>query len=86
MKMDETGIEIGIDIGGTFTDIVCRRPGEPDTILSFRRPGLTLVMPSLMQSSNWHPITHRTLLGALFTARLWRLTQYWSVKALKQVC
>ena len=33
MKMDETGIEIGIDIGGTFTDIVCRRPGEPDTIL-----------------------------------------------------
>lgn len=27
-----TGVEIGIDIGGTFTDIVCRRRGEPDTI------------------------------------------------------
>src|SRR5258708_5011770 len=22
-------IEIGVDIGGTFTDVVCRRPGEP---------------------------------------------------------
>ena len=33
MTVDDPEIEIGIDIGGTFTDIVCRRPGEPDTIL-----------------------------------------------------
>jgi N-methylhydantoinase A/oxoprolinase/acetone carboxylase beta subunit len=26
-------MEIGIDTGGTFTDIVCRVPGEPDSIL-----------------------------------------------------
>ena len=24
-----TSVDIGVDIGGTFTDIVCRRPGEP---------------------------------------------------------
>jgi len=33
MTGDSPGIEIGIDIGGTFTDVVCRRPGEADTIL-----------------------------------------------------
>ncbi len=33
MTEDGPGIEIGIDIGGTFTDIVCRRQGEPDRIL-----------------------------------------------------
>ena len=32
MTGDDADIEIGIDIGGTFTDIVCRRRGEPDTI------------------------------------------------------
>ena len=26
-------IEIGVDIGGTFTDVVCRRPGQPTRIL-----------------------------------------------------
>ena len=26
-------IEIGVDIGGTFTDVVCRRPGQPTQIL-----------------------------------------------------
>ncbi|MDP7546593.1 MAG: hydantoinase/oxoprolinase family protein, partial [Alphaproteobacteria bacterium] len=26
-------IEIGVDIGGTFTDVVCRRPGRPSQIL-----------------------------------------------------
>jgi N-methylhydantoinase A len=26
-------IEIGVDIGGTFTDVVCRRPGMPSQIL-----------------------------------------------------
>ena len=38
------GIEIGIDIGGTFTDIVCRRRGEPDRI--FKLP-TTRADPSL---------------------------------------
>ncbi len=33
MSTDRDEIEIGIDIGGTFTDIVCRRHGNPDTIL-----------------------------------------------------
>ena len=33
MTEDGAEIEIGIDIGGTFTDIVCRRKGHPDTIL-----------------------------------------------------
>lgn len=32
MTETRSGVEIGIDIGGTFTDIVCRRCGEPDTI------------------------------------------------------
>jgi len=26
-------VEIGVDIGGTFTDVVCRRAGEPPRIL-----------------------------------------------------
>ncbi len=26
-------VEIGVDIGGTFTDVVCRRPGDPPRIL-----------------------------------------------------
>ncbi len=29
----ETGVEIGVDIGGTFTDVVCRRPGQASQIL-----------------------------------------------------
>jgi N-methylhydantoinase A len=33
MSQDRNNIEIGIDIGGTFTDIVCRRVGSSDTIL-----------------------------------------------------
>lgn len=33
MTQNSNGIEIGIDIGGTFTDIVCRRVGSTDTIL-----------------------------------------------------
>jgi len=27
--ISEAGWEIGVDIGGTFTDVVCRRPGGP---------------------------------------------------------
>ena len=33
---DETvpgAIEIGVDTGGTFTDIVCRQPGHPERLL-----------------------------------------------------
>jgi N-methylhydantoinase A len=29
MPIQAKSVEIGVDIGGTFTDIVCRRPGEP---------------------------------------------------------
>src|SRR3954451_24799478 len=29
-------VEIGIDIGGTFTDVVCRRVGEPMRIAKIR--------------------------------------------------
>ena len=27
------GIEIGVDIGGTFTDVVAREPGKPIRLL-----------------------------------------------------
>ena len=30
---DAPSVAIGIDTGGTFTDLVCRVPGEPDRIL-----------------------------------------------------
>ena len=26
-------VEIGVDIGGTFTDVICRRPGEPPRVV-----------------------------------------------------
>ncbi len=29
MPAPSSAVDIGVDIGGTFTDIVCRRPGEP---------------------------------------------------------
>ena len=29
MPIHAKSVDIGVDIGGTFTDIVCRRPGEP---------------------------------------------------------
>ena len=29
MPSSEPAVDIGVDIGGTFTDIVCRRVGEP---------------------------------------------------------
>ncbi|WP_428492491.1 hydantoinase/oxoprolinase family protein [Rhodopila sp.] len=29
MSMHAQAVDIGVDIGGTFTDIVCRRPGQP---------------------------------------------------------
>jgi N-methylhydantoinase A len=33
MSIHAKSVDIGVDIGGTFTDIVCRRPGEPMRIL-----------------------------------------------------
>jgi N-methylhydantoinase A len=33
MPIHAKSVDIGVDIGGTFTDIVCRRPGEPMSTL-----------------------------------------------------
>ena len=58
MTTDDKGIEIGIDIGGTFTDIVCRRSGHTDTILKLTTtradPGIA-VLEAIGQLSTAFP-------------------------------
>ena len=53
--------EIGIDIGGTFTDVVCRRPGRPDTILKLpttrSEPGLAVLQAIEQLSAEVPPET-----------------------------
>ncbi len=44
---DPVEVEIGVDIGGTFTDVVCRRPDQPNHILKLPTtrddPGLAVL-------------------------------------------
>ena len=51
------GYEIGIDIGGTFTDVVCRRPGAPmltTKIMSTRKdPGEAVLQAVAFMVENW---------------------------------
>ncbi len=53
----ETQYDIGIDIGGTFTDVVCRRPGEPmltTKIMSTRQNPNEAVMRAVQfMVENW---------------------------------
>ncbi|MEX0759550.1 MAG: hydantoinase/oxoprolinase N-terminal domain-containing protein, partial [Tistlia sp.] len=53
----ENQYDIGIDIGGTFTDLVCRRPGEPmltTKIMSTRQNPNEAVMQAVRYMvENW---------------------------------
>ncbi|NKB57475.1 MAG: hydantoinase/oxoprolinase family protein [Alphaproteobacteria bacterium] len=59
MSAHSEDIEIGIDIGGTFTDVVCRRKGGPETILKLPTtradPGMAVLQALDSLSSDFPP-------------------------------
>jgi N-methylhydantoinase A/oxoprolinase/acetone carboxylase beta subunit len=51
------GVAIGVDIGGTFTDVVCARPGQPPRIVklptSRADPGLAVLQSLRHMADEW---------------------------------